>query len=141
MIAAALEKSPLFGIGVSAVTYGQACSVILDAARVRRSYAVTALAVHGLVEAMRDPGLAEAVNSLDLVTADGQPVRWALNLICGARLKDRVSGPDLTWRLCQEAEREHIPIYIFGSTSQTCARTRSKSDEETPWSSHRRGPT
>ena len=117
-----INKVPLFGIKVSVTNYAEACTAVINAGRARQSFGATALAVHGLVEAMRDRDLAEAVNSLDLVTPDGQPVRWALNLLHKTRLPDRTCGTDLTLQVCKQAERENIPIYIFGSTFETCSR-------------------
>jgi exopolysaccharide biosynthesis WecB/TagA/CpsF family protein len=51
-----------------------------------------------------------------MVAPDGQPVRWALNLLHAARLKDRVYGPELTLRLCAQAAREGVPIYLYGGS-------------------------
>jgi exopolysaccharide biosynthesis WecB/TagA/CpsF family protein len=59
------------------------------------------------------------VNRLDLVGADGQPVRWALNLLHRARLQERVYGPELMRRLCARAAAEHLPVYLYGSWPET----------------------
>ena len=80
---------------------------------------MTALATHGLMESVADPGFKRIVNKIDLVTPDGQPVRWAMNLICNTKLRDRVSGPDLTQLVCNRAAQEGIGVYLFGSTSET----------------------
>ncbi len=56
-----------------------------------------------------------------MVTADGQPVRWALNWLHGAQLEQRLTGSELMWRLCQRASTEGVPIYLYGSTPQTLA--------------------
>lgn len=114
------HKVDLFGVGVSVTTYEHATAQIMDAARNRRSFAVSALAVHGLMEATGDPTFRREVNSIDLVTPDGQPVRWAMNHLHGTRLTDRVYGPDLTWQVIAAAAEEGIGIYLFGSTEATC---------------------
>ena len=98
---AIIHKRPVFGTGISATTMTEAMQVILAAARLRRSLGVSALAVHGLVEATRDPEIGAAVGALDLVLPDGQPVRWALQLLHGVRLPNRVCGPDLMRGLCR----------------------------------------
>ncbi len=51
---------------------------------------------------------------------DGQPVRWALNLLHGAELAERVYGPELTWRVIEAASSGGIGISLFGSTVETC---------------------
>ena len=45
---------------------------------------------------------------------DGQPVRWALNLLHGARLPDRVCGPETMFRLCRRSAEEGVPVYFYG---------------------------
>lgn len=114
-----VPKVPLFGIGISATDYVRACAAIMDAARANRSYAVSALATHGLTAAARDAELGELVNSIELVTPDGQPVRWAMNLLHGTGLRERVYGPDLVAAVCAAAAAEGMGIYLFGSTPAT----------------------
>nr|MBA2529018.1 WecB/TagA/CpsF family glycosyltransferase [Euzebyales bacterium] len=116
------QKVDLFGVGVTVTDYADATERIIAAAKDRRSYAVSALATHGLTEAVRDPGFRQAVSSIDLVTPDGQPVRWAMNALHGAGLGERVYGPDLTGHVCRRAAEEGVGVYLFGSTPQTCER-------------------
>lgn len=113
-------KADLFGVDVSITDYQNATEAILDAAMDRRSFAVSALAVHGLIEAVKDPAFREQVNSIDLTTPDGQPVKWALNALHGAKLRDRVYGPDLTWHVIEASASAGVGIYLFGSTQETC---------------------
>lgn len=115
-------KVDLFGVGITVTTYDDATERIMAAARDRRSYAVSALAVHGLMEAVDDLGFRRMVNEIDLVTPDGQPVRWAMNTLHRTSLEDRVYGPDLTWRVIEAAAEEKVGIYLFGSTEETCER-------------------
>jgi exopolysaccharide biosynthesis WecB/TagA/CpsF family protein len=115
-----IRKVPLFGIGMSVTDYRQASDAILAAARERRSYAVSALATHGLTLAARDPQLGSLVNSIDLVTPDGQPIRWAMNAMHATGLTERVYGPDLVAAVCAEAAKEGMGIYLYGSTAETC---------------------
>jgi N-acetylglucosaminyldiphosphoundecaprenol N-acetyl-beta-D-mannosaminyltransferase len=110
-----LGKQSVVGVLVDAVDYEAAVERILSAARRREPYAATALAVHGVMTGVRDPYHAYRLNHLDLVTPDGQPVRWALNWVHGAGLNDRVCGPQLMLNLCEAAAREGIAIYLYGS--------------------------
>jgi exopolysaccharide biosynthesis WecB/TagA/CpsF family protein len=116
------DKVDLFGVGISVTDYEDATARIMDSARSHRSYAVSALAVHGLMEAADDPDFAAQVNRIDLVTPDGQPVRWAMNALHRTMLTDRVYGPDLTWRVIEAAAGGRIGIYLYGSTGETCNR-------------------
>ena len=105
----------ILGVNVGRVDYDTAVATIIDAARHRRSFGATALAVHGLMEAYRDPVFAKLLISLDLITPDGQPVRWALNLLGAKELNDRVYGPTLTLKVCAAAAAEELPIFLYGS--------------------------
>lgn len=114
------ERVDLFGTNMSVTTYAHATDQILAAARQRRSFGVSALAVHGLMETTDDASFQAQVNSLDLVTPDGQPVRWAMNAIHKTGLADRVYGPDLTWHVLEAAAAEGVGVYLFGSTPEIC---------------------
>jgi exopolysaccharide biosynthesis WecB/TagA/CpsF family protein len=113
------KKRNVLGVLVDAVDIDAATDIVLDAALDRRPMSAAAFAVHPVMMAARDPALRAQVNRIDLIGADGQPVRWALNLLHGARLRERVYGPELMRRLCAAAEREHLPIYLYGSWPET----------------------
>ena len=115
-----IGKVDVFGVGVSVTDYAQATAAIMEAAKARRTFAVTALATHGLVTAAEDESLLTLVNRIDLVAPDGQPVRWSMNILHGTGLRERVYGPDLTRMVCAAAAREGVGVYLFGSTPETC---------------------
>jgi UDP-N-acetyl-D-mannosaminuronic acid transferase (WecB/TagA/CpsF family) len=92
-------------VGISATTYDEAVRWIVASAKRGEPGIVTALPVHGVVTAHLDPSLREKINGFDIVTPDGQPVRWALNRLHGTGLTDRVYGPELMLRTCRAAAR------------------------------------
>ncbi|HEX6188084.1 MAG TPA: WecB/TagA/CpsF family glycosyltransferase [Pyrinomonadaceae bacterium] len=113
----AIPSLNVLGVKVSRVDYATAVEAIIEAAKQQHSFGVSALAVHGVMEAYRDRAFGETLNRLDLITPDGQPVRWALNLLGAREVKDRVYGPTLMLRLCERAAAEGLPIFLYGSTS------------------------
>jgi exopolysaccharide biosynthesis WecB/TagA/CpsF family protein len=117
-------KRDVLGVGVSATTYDEAVEVILHAARSGAGGVVTALPVHGVVTAAHDPSFRAKVNGFELVAPDGQPVRWALNLLHRAGLRDRVYGPELMLRLCSRAAAEGVGVYLYGSLPHVVERLR-----------------
>jgi N-acetylglucosaminyldiphosphoundecaprenol N-acetyl-beta-D-mannosaminyltransferase len=108
-------KHSILGINVHAVDYEFAVSQIVAAAIARQSYAVTALAVHGVMTGSLDPIHARRLNGLDLVVPDGQPVRWALGLLYHNALPDRVYGPNLTLKVVQAFAEHGLSVYLYGS--------------------------
>jgi len=112
------KKYNLLGVGISATTYEEVVRWIVTTAKRELPGIVTAFPVHGVVTASRDPSLRSKVNSFDIVTPDGQPVRWSLNYLHRTKLTDRVYGPELMLRVCRSAAEEGIGIYLYGSLPQ-----------------------
>jgi hypothetical protein len=108
----------VLGVNVHPVDYRQAVECVLRAASRRQSLAVTALAVHGVMTGVLDREHNYRLNQFDLVCPDGQPVRWALNGLHGARLGDRVYGPELMLRVAAACAERDLPIFLFGGTSE-----------------------
>ncbi len=109
-------KHNLLGILVDATTYDVVVERVFDAARTATGLSVSATAVHGVMEGVHDPAHAARLNAFDILTPDGQPVRWALNWLHAAKLRERVYGPELMLRCCERAAAEGFPIYLYGST-------------------------
>ena len=116
-----LGKRTVLGVAVDVTDYDSAVDRIVAAAKKQRAYAVTALPVHGIMTGARDPEHRYRLNSFDLLVPDGQPVRWALNILHGVALRERVYGPTLMLQLCERLAREGLPIYLFGSREETIA--------------------
>jgi len=115
-------KKNLLGVLVDTVDYEAALGRIAAAARGRHPFAVTALAVHGVMTGYLAADQRARLNHLDLVVPDGQPVRWALNLLYHTKLRERVYGPTLVLKTCALAEREKLGIYLYGSTPDVLER-------------------
>jgi N-acetylglucosaminyldiphosphoundecaprenol N-acetyl-beta-D-mannosaminyltransferase len=115
-------KRNVLGVLVDVVDYDAATEQVVSAARKHRPFALTALAVHGVMTGVLDRAHNARLNAFDLVTPDGQPVRWGLNLLHGAGLADRVYGPTLTLRVLSRCAEEGLPVYLYGSTEGTLAR-------------------
>ncbi len=115
-------KVDLFGVGVSVTDYDGATAAVLQAAARGVPAVVTCHAVHAIVTASRDPALRAMVNTFEIVTPDGQPVRWAMNRLHGTGLRDRVYGPELMLRLCRGAAAAGIPVYLYGGSPEVAER-------------------
>jgi N-acetylglucosaminyldiphosphoundecaprenol N-acetyl-beta-D-mannosaminyltransferase len=125
-------KRNVLGVLVDVVDYTAATEKVLAAAREHRPLALTALAVHGVMTGVQDRSHNARLNSFDVVTPDGQPVRWALNSLHGAALADRVYGPTLTGLVVAAAAAEGLPVYLYGSTTPTLDRLTAALSAEYP---------
>ena len=125
-------KKNVLGILVDAVDYEGAEEAIIRAAREKRPFAVSALAVHGIMTGVTDREHKHRLNRFDLITPDGQPVRWAMQWTGQTRLPDRVYGPFLTLHVCARAEKEGLSVFLFGTSAPTLARLEQTFKERFP---------
>jgi N-acetylglucosaminyldiphosphoundecaprenol N-acetyl-beta-D-mannosaminyltransferase len=110
------------GILVSCVTYESATRAIIAAANQQRSAVIAATSVHGLTLGVENPEFGRQLNTFEMITPDGQPVRWGLNLLHGLNLRKRVYGPELMLQVCVAAACGGIPIYLYGGRPETLER-------------------
>jgi len=125
-------KRLLLGVRIDAVDYEGAIARILAAAREGRRLGVSALAVHGVMTGVLDAQQRWRINHLDLVTPDGQPVRWALNRLYKTGLPDQVHGAVLTAKLLPHLESEKISVYWYGTTPATLERLQAELQRRHP---------
>jgi N-acetylglucosaminyldiphosphoundecaprenol N-acetyl-beta-D-mannosaminyltransferase len=125
-------KRNVLGVSIDVIDYESAVDQIIRAAKDRRSFAVTALAVHGVMTGAMDPEQRFRLNHFDLAVPDGQPVRWALNLLHSAHLSDRVYGPTLMLKLCERCAKEGLPIYLYGSNAEVLGKLRQRLQAQFP---------
>ena len=114
-----LGKKNLLGVQIDAVDYEAAVGRFIEAAKQSKRLTTTALAVHGVMTGALDNEHRHRLNCLDLVVPDGMPVRWGVNLLHGARLPDRVYGPNLMLKVCEAAAKHGLPLYFFGTQRET----------------------
>jgi N-acetylglucosaminyldiphosphoundecaprenol N-acetyl-beta-D-mannosaminyltransferase len=125
-------KRNVLGVKIDVIDYESAVEQIVEAAKSRRPFAVTALAVHGVMTGAMDPEQRFRLNQFDLAVPDGQPVRWALNLLHSADLNDRVYGPTLMLKLCERSAKEGLPIYLYGSNADVLSKLRQRLQSKFP---------
>ena len=125
-------KRNVLGVLISAIDYDGALARIIDAAKNGQPLSVTALAVHGVMTGVLDNTHRHRLNRIDIVTPDGQPVRWATNWLHKSGLSDRVYGPELMIRLCERAAAERRPIFLFGADEEMLGKLQARLVERFP---------
>lgn len=85
--------------------------------------------VHMTIEAYDNKEFAKQVNRANLVCADGMPLVKAIQLNYAEQI-ERVAGMDMMPTLLQEAAKQNIPVYFFGSTNEVLKKivAKAKSD-------------
>jgi exopolysaccharide biosynthesis WecB/TagA/CpsF family protein len=125
-------KKNILGILVDALDYEAAVEQIIEAAKGRRGFAVSTADVHGVMVGVLSHEQKFRLNHLDLVTPDGQPVRWVLKILHGVELAERVGGPKLTLRLCERAEKENLGVFFYGNTKEVLSALRNALQRQFP---------
>jgi N-acetylglucosaminyldiphosphoundecaprenol N-acetyl-beta-D-mannosaminyltransferase len=125
-------RANILGVRVSVCDYASVVEAVLAAARAQRSLLVTAADVNQIMQARADRLFAAALNTFEVITPDGQPVRWGLRWTRQARLADRVYGPTLMLRLCERAAAEGVPVALYGSRPDTLERLRRALEQHAP---------
>jgi N-acetylglucosaminyldiphosphoundecaprenol N-acetyl-beta-D-mannosaminyltransferase len=113
---AGIQKRDLLGVAIALTDYAGAMDAMDGMIERREPGYVCAAAVHVLMVARHDPATRAALRGATLVVPDGRPLVWALNLL-GARLEDRVYGPELTERYCRRAAERGHRIWLYGGAT------------------------
>lgn len=116
---------------LSVLDWDAALSRILDWATSRESRFVAICNAHVTVLAAQQPDYRDVVNRADMATPDGAPVAWMMRRL-GVAGQQRINGPDLMWRLCEQAERLKIAVYFYGAGEATLSGLRARCEEAFP---------
>ncbi len=116
----AIPATQVLGTRVHALSPDAAVEAVLSRAGEAAGGAVAFCNVHMVVSARREPALADALRSFELVLPDGAPVAATLRR-AGYIAQERVDGPGFMWAACAAAARAGVGVYFYGSTAQTLA--------------------
>ncbi len=118
-----MQSKKLLSININLGTYSSFINNLIDKAKTRQSYYTCVANVHMVVEAYQKPFYADIVNRATLVTPDGLPLTWALNILYGIN-QERVAGMDLLPDLLTAAEKQDLPVAFYGGTEALLEKTR-----------------
>ncbi len=113
-----MSSTTLLGTRIDAMSWEQAVGRIIRWAQSGASRMVCLCNVHSLVSARHDSVLAAALSASDMNSPDGAPLAWLMQRR-GWPEQQRLSGPDMMWRLLGEAERLNVPVFLLGGSTAT----------------------
>jgi N-acetylglucosaminyldiphosphoundecaprenol N-acetyl-beta-D-mannosaminyltransferase len=108
-----VSSLPVLGVPLAVTDYERTLEWIDAAVDTARREYVCVAAVHTVMACQEDAELREAVTNAAFTVPDGQPLVWALNAL-GAKLGDRVYGPELMDRACARAAQTGRRFYLYG---------------------------
>jgi N-acetylglucosaminyldiphosphoundecaprenol N-acetyl-beta-D-mannosaminyltransferase len=124
-------KQSVIGFPVTAVPFDSQIELILKWAKRRISKVVCVANVHMLMEAHRNPKFAAVLSNADLVTPDGMPLVWLMNLLGGWQ-QNRVAGMDILLALCHQVSAKKISVFFVGSERETLDRIKARLQQDFP---------
>ncbi len=113
---ASLNQVPrvnVLGVGLSAIDLDTAVRLVGEALHTHTRGYVCVTGVHGVSEAQADPAFREILNGAFLNTPDGMPMVW-MGRMQKAISMDRVYGPDLMLRVCEQTTRTGHSHFFYG---------------------------
>jgi N-acetylglucosaminyldiphosphoundecaprenol N-acetyl-beta-D-mannosaminyltransferase len=124
-------KQNVIGFPVTAVPFNEQIELIVQWAHRRMSKVVCVANVHMLIEAHTNPKFAAVLCNADLVTPDGMPLVWLMNLL-GVDHQERVAGMDILLALCDRVSTQDISVFFLGSDPSTLERMQTRLKREFP---------
>jgi N-acetylglucosaminyldiphosphoundecaprenol N-acetyl-beta-D-mannosaminyltransferase len=103
----------ILGIRVDPLNMDSAVAYVSDQIESHRPGYVCLIGVHGIIEAQRDPGLAQIYERSTMVVPDGTPTVW-LGRVQGFKQMQRVAGPDLMLEVLSSPEFVNCRHYLYG---------------------------
>jgi len=121
----------VLGSAIDALSWEDALARITDWATECQSRYVCACNAHSVVTASLDPAFREFINGADMAVPDGMPIAWSLTKL-GFPRQPRISGPDLMWRLCENAAARGLSVFLYGSSPRTLTKLKANLSSRIP---------
>lgn len=112
--------TPVLGVPIDVLGWDAALSRISTWAAARESRYVCICNSHSVVTAGQDAAFGRIIEAADMATPDGAPVARMLRIL-GSPAQQRINGPDLMWKYCEQAALRGESIYLYGGLSDTLA--------------------
>jgi N-acetylglucosaminyldiphosphoundecaprenol N-acetyl-beta-D-mannosaminyltransferase len=106
---------------IDVIRWPEALQVIQGWASRHESRYVCICNVHSVVTATQDAEFERVINEADLATPDGAPIAWMLRRF-GFPQQQRINGPDLMVKYCEQAALRGESVFLYGGTPETLRR-------------------
>jgi N-acetylglucosaminyldiphosphoundecaprenol N-acetyl-beta-D-mannosaminyltransferase len=122
----------VLGIAIDPLHMESALAHIEAALEQQRKGYVCIIGVHGIMEAQRDPKLAQIYARSVLAVPDGMPTVW-LGRWQGFGEMQRVTGPDLMQEIFRRPEFAHCTHFLYGGKKGVAEELRKSFLQRFPW--------
>lgn len=111
------SRSQVLGCGFNTCTIEELVRGIHVAIAGKHTCRIATVNVAILVEMQRNIQLREAIQSADIIVADGQPIIW-LSRVMKPKLPQRIAGIDLVEKLAGYCARSQKSIFLLGAADK-----------------------
>ncbi|MDO8294135.1 MAG: WecB/TagA/CpsF family glycosyltransferase [Gallionella sp.] len=111
-------RASVLGASIDVLGWDAALSRISTWAAARESRYVCICNSHSVVTAGQDAAFGRIVAAADMATPDGAPVAKMLRML-GFPDQQRINGPDMMWKYCEQAALRGESIYLYGGLPAT----------------------
>lgn len=111
-----IDTANILGVGVSAINMQMALDRIHWWIQNDEKHYICLTGVHGVIESYWRETLRAVHNSAGLVAPDGMPLVW-LSRLMGFRNVERVYGPDLLLKVCEQSLIYNYRHYFYGGAA------------------------
>lgn len=126
------ETVKVLGIPVEPLDMESAVARIQAECEAGRKGYVCLIGVHGIMEAHRNPELAQVYARATLMVPDGTPTVW-VGRWQGFRKMQRVAGPDLMLELFRRKEFSHCRHFLYGGKQGIAEELYATLTQRFPW--------
>jgi N-acetylglucosaminyldiphosphoundecaprenol N-acetyl-beta-D-mannosaminyltransferase len=126
-----LISESVIGFSVATNPFAEQIDLIMHWGQQRLSRVVCVANVHMLMEARWNETFAKVLSQADLLTPDGMPLVWTLNLLRKST-HDRVAGMYILREVCERASVSGLPVYFLGTDELTLGKMRQRLHKEYP---------
>ncbi len=106
---------------IDVISWSEALQTIHEWASRHESRYICICNVHSVVTATQDAEFERVINEADLATPDGAPIAWMLRRL-GFPQQQRINGPDLMIKYCEQAALRGESVFLYGGTPETMQR-------------------
>jgi N-acetylglucosaminyldiphosphoundecaprenol N-acetyl-beta-D-mannosaminyltransferase len=125
MIPSSRPRANVLGVAIDAVNMEQSLARLAQHLRQKQKGYVCLTGVHGVMEAHRDPGLAQIFARSALTAPDGMPTVW-MGRHQGHLTMERVTGPDLMLEVMRREEFRDCTHFLCGGKPGVAEELRQK---------------
>jgi N-acetylglucosaminyldiphosphoundecaprenol N-acetyl-beta-D-mannosaminyltransferase len=122
----------VLGIPVDPLDIESAIARVKNELEGHRNGYVCLIGVHGIMEALRDPGVAQIYAGACMMVPDGTPTVW-VGRWQGFHGMQRVAGPDLMLEVFRRKEFANYTHFLYGGKHGVAAELRKRLTRQFPW--------